>query len=174
MTGLLVFMVSSPSMADGYAHKISAEKVTFEWTVNGPAIDIRISAPTTGWVGIGFNPTEKMKDANYIIGYVAKGKATISDDYGKSERSHEEDTKAGGTKDVTAVSGSESNGTTTLAFTVPLNSGDSKDQVLDINGDTTVLLAYGSGRDSVKARHMKHYMFRVNLSTGAFKDIHNH
>lgn len=157
-----------------YDHKITSKKISFEWKINGANIDIKISAPTTGWVGIGFNPSKQMKDANYIIGYVKKGKVKITDDYGKSKKTHAKDTKAGGKKDVTGVSGSEENGMTTIVFTIPLDSGDTKDQALDINGDTTVLLAYGAGRDSFKSRHKVHDILSVNLSSGKYKNIHKH
>lgn len=174
MTGFLAALISGPAVADDYAHKITDKKVHFEWTVKGTSIDIRISAPTTGWVGIGFNPSEMMKDANFIVGYVKDGTAEVRDDYGKTNRTHESDTKDGGTDNVTAVSGNEANGTTTLSFTIPLNSGDSKDRPLDVNGDTTVLLAYGSGRDGFKSRHKEHFGLSVNLSTGEYKDTHRH
>lgn len=164
----------SPVAAGDYEHKITEKKIVFEWKLNGPNIDIKLSAPTTGWVGIGFNPSEKMKDANFIVGYVKKGKVMITDDYGKTKTTHSKDTKGGGKKDVSGMSGSEENGVTTIAFTIPLNSGDSLDSPLDINGDTTVLLAYGAGRDSFKSRHKVHAVLKVNLSTGTFKDIHNH
>lgn len=171
---ILMTWLALPALAADYAHKITSKDMDFEWTVKGPSIDIRLTAPTESWVGIGFNPSSKMKDANFIVGYVKNGKVTVSDDYGSGHRTHESDTKAGGSDDVTAVSGSESGGKTTIAFTIPLNSGDSKDQALDVNGETTVLLAYGSGRDSFRSRHKEHYILSVNLSTGAYKDIHNH
>ena len=169
----LFFSGITPVAAD-YDHKLTSKKITFEWKVNGANIDIRISAPTTGWVGVGFNPSKQMKDANFILGYVKKGKVKVTDDYGKSNKTHGKDSKAGGKKDVTGISGSEENGATTIAFTMPINSGDSKDKALDINGDTTVLLAFGAGRDSFKSRHKVHEILSVNLSSGAFKNIHKH
>lgn len=175
-TLLATFLISGMATvtAADYDHKLTSKKITFEWKINGANIDIRLSAPTKGWVGIGFNPSTQMKDANFIVGYVKNGKVKVTDDYGKSKKTHEKDSKAGGRKDVTGISGSEENGATTIAFTIPLNSGDSKDKALDINGDTTVLLAFGAGRDSFKSRHKVHEILSVNLSSGVFKNIHKH
>lgn len=172
--GIMIVSGSLPVTASAYDHKITEKKITFEWKVNGANIDIRLSAPTTGWVGIGFNPTDQMKDANFIVGYVKKGKVKVSDDYGKTKKTHSKDTKAGGKKDVTGISGGEENGVTTIVFTIPLDSGDAKDKALDINGVTTVLLAYGAGRDSFKSRHKVHAVLSVNLSSGEFKNSHKH
>lgn len=176
LTILSTLLISgmTPVAAADYDHTLTSKKITFEWKINGANIDIRLSAPTKGWVGVGFNPSKQMKDANFIIGYVKNGKVKVTDDYGKSNKTHGKDSKAGGKKDVTGISGSEENGATTIAFTIPLNSGDSKDKALDINADTTVLLAYGSGRDSFKSRHKVHEILNVNLASGAFKNNHKH
>ena len=44
--------------------------------------------------------------------------------------------------------GKRENGTTEIAFTIPLKSGDPRDREITPDGDTTVLLAYGAGNDS--------------------------
>jgi DOMON domain len=156
-------------MAAEYAHEITEKKITFAWTVNGENIDIKISAKTTGWVAVGFNPSEKMQDANIIIGYVKKNKVVISDDFGSEANIHKKDTKAGGKNNISNKSGSETGGITTLEFTIPLNSGDPKDRVIIPDGNTTVLLAYGAGRDSFLTKHAIRVSKTVNLSTGAIQ-----
>lgn len=79
-----------------YKHSAAIEQITFSWTVEGELLHIKLSAKTTGWVGVGFNPTKDMKDANFILGYVKKGKVKLRDDYGSSLRKHSKDTKDGG------------------------------------------------------------------------------
>lgn len=41
------------------------------WTWKESAIELTVSAPTTGWVSVGFDATSAMKDADIIIGYVS-------------------------------------------------------------------------------------------------------
>jgi hypothetical protein len=151
-----------------YSHKIDVEKISFHWEVDGTVLHVKLVAKTTGWVGIGFNPTESMKDANLILGYVKNGKAKTTDEYGISINKHQADSKIGGQKNVSNVAGKEENGTTEIRFTIALNSGDTKDKPLSIDTKTIVLLAYGAGRDSFKAKHKFRIALKVNLKTGEF------
>lgn len=162
----VVFLFVSAVGAAEYSHKITKKAMDFEWTVNGENLDVRISAKTEGWVAIGFNPSHDMRDANIIMGYVKDGKVKVSDEFGTSDTSHDSDVKLGGTENVSNISGKEENGTTTIAFTIPLSSGDQKDNPIVVNGETVVIMAHGAGRDSFNTRHEARTMYKVNLSTG--------
>jgi hypothetical protein len=149
-----------------YEHQVKAKKMSFSWKVTGDILAVKISAPTRGWVGIGFNPSKKMKDANFILGYVKKGEAKIIDEFGTATTKHSSDKKLGGTPDVTLAGGKEEGGVTTIEFTLPLNSTDTYDSSLDVNGETLVLLAYGPDRDSFKTKHKYRVALKVNLASG--------
>ena len=167
---LLLLGLATTGFAAGYAHSIQSpnQKITFSWTVEGDRLAIKVSAKTKGWVGVGFNPSRMMKDANFIIGYVRDGKVKLTDQFGKTNFSHAEDTSAGGMRNVTPVGGEEKDGMTSLEYTIPLDSGDSHDRKLDIKGDTTLLLAYGA-QDNLFMKHQYHTEMVVNLSTGEVK-----
>jgi hypothetical protein len=165
---LLTAIVSGVSAAN-YEHEVKAKKMTFSWKIDGDTLAAKISAKTKGWVGIGFNPSEKMKGADFILGYVKKGKAKIIDEYGVDKTKHSSDKKLGGTSDALLVAGTEEDGITTIEFTIPLKSADKNDTVIDVNGDTIVLLAYGPDRDSFKTKHKFRTALTVNLATGASK-----
>ena len=155
--------------ATEYKHEVTDKKISFAWAIEGDKGDklaVKIAAETDGWVGIGFNPVEKMQGANFILGYVKKGEAKIIDHFGNDETKHESDTKREGTTDAILVGGTEIDGVTTIEFTMPLDSGDKNDSKIDVNGDTIVLLAYGAGRDSFKSKHKYRNALIVNLSTG--------
>lgn len=171
-TACVIFTLSilwNHAWADGYDHKINVEKMNFEWKVDSTNLNIRLSAKTTGWIGIGFSPTHKMKDANIIVAYVKKGKVKITDEFGLSGTVHAKDSKHGGKKDITSVSGTEENSMTTVSFTIPMNSADPKDKPINIKDDTSIILAYGAGRDSFRSRHVFSTTLKVNLDTGAYK-----
>ncbi len=153
--------------AGQYDYEVKDKKISFAWKVDGDKLAVKLAAETDGWVGIGFNPSKEMKDANFILGYVKDGETKIVDEFGDSESSHAPDEKLGGTTDVTLVGGTETGGMTTVEFTMPLKSADKNDGTLNVNGDTIVLLAYGSGRDSFKTKHTYRTALKVNLSTGA-------
>jgi hypothetical protein len=162
-------LLSAPLQAADYQHSLTVDKMTFDWSVAGENLAIRLSAPTTGWVAVGFHPTDMMKDANLIIGYVKEGKVEITDDFGSQPTLHTNDTKKGGQENVTVIGGSETGNTTTVEFSIPLNSGDANDGVIDPKADTVVMLAYGPDRDSTKLKHQFVKTVTVNLGSGAQK-----
>jgi hypothetical protein len=155
--------------AADYKHTIEAKDISFSWTIDGDKLAGKIAAKTDGWVGVGFNPSDKMKDANFVIGYVKDGETKMIDEYGTTPTGHKNDEELGGKTDVTLVGGTEEGGMTTIEFVMPLQSGDEKDGSLVVDGDTVVLLAYGSGRDSFKSKHKFRTAITVNLGTGAVK-----
>ncbi len=162
-----MFALSTTSLlATEYAHEFSDKKMSVAWSVTGDTLAVKMSASTEGWVGVGFNPTDQMKDANFVLGYVKKGKAKIIDEFGTEANKHSSDKKLGGSVDATLVAGIEEGGVTTIEFTMPLNSADKNDTKIDVNGETIILLAYGAGRDSFKSKHKYRATFKVNLSTG--------
>jgi hypothetical protein len=169
---LTVMWTAGPCLSQtDYDHKITAGNVEFEWKLAGDTIQIRLSAKTDGWVGIGFNPTTRMKDANFIIGYVKGGKVTVTDHYGSTERQHQKDSKGGGERHVENVSGKEENGATEISFTIPVDSGEPKDRPIWIDRENTILLAYGAGRDSFRTKHVFRTVLKVNLQTGEFEKV---
>jgi hypothetical protein len=166
----LVFLLGTGvCFAAEYDHETKAGPMTFAWKVTDSDLLIKVSGETTGWVGVGFNPTEQMKGADYILGYVKDGKVELRDDYGDELRNHSEDEKLGGTSNFTVIGGEEKGGTTVLEFSIPLNSSDSFDTVIDPQGETVVLLAFGGKRDSFISKHKFRTAITVNLSSGTVK-----
>lgn len=164
--GLLLCGTVTTLQAAQYDHEVKDKKITFAWKVDGDKLAVKLAAETEGWMGIGFNPSTEMKDANFILAYVKDGETKIIDEFGDSDTSHVADEKLGGTADVALVGGTEVGGLTTVEFTIPLKSADKNDREINVNGDTVVLLAYGS-RDSFKTKHTYRTALKVNLSTGA-------
>jgi hypothetical protein len=167
--GLFFGVGVASAIAADYAHEVKVKDMTFAWTVDGDKLAVKVAAPTDGWVGIGFNPTEAMKGANIVMGYVKNGKVKIVDEFGDQETGHSIDTKLGGSEDVTVIGGSEEGGVTTLEFAIPLDSGDKSDNVINVNSDTKIILAYGAGRDSFLPRHKFRTSIVVNLGSGAMQ-----
>ena len=126
---------------------VTVEGIEFQWRTDDEFLYINLYAPTTGWISVGFDPSNQMADANIIIGYVDEfGEVEIRDDYGTSATSHASDLSLGGTDDVDSdtIYGSEVDGTTMLHFKIPLNSGDMYDKELIPGNTYTIILAYGS------------------------------
>ncbi|MDP8267444.1 MAG: DOMON domain-containing protein [Candidatus Tenebribacter davisii] len=124
---------------------VTVEGIELQWRTDDEFLYVNVSAPTTGWVAVGFDPTNQMADANIIIGYVNDGgEVIIRDDFGTSGTSHASDESLGGMDDIADHYGMEENGTTMLHFRIPLNSGDMYDKVLVPGNNYNIILAYGS------------------------------
>lgn len=147
---------TEPEQGEGDWQEYSAGDFLFEWQFeDSPAsLRLRVTAPTTGWVSVGFDPTSMMENANLLIGYVEGGTAYIRDDYGTGQFSHASDVSLGGTDDAEIISGSESSGETVLEFRIPLDSGDQYDKILTQGSTYTLIFAYGQdGADDFTSYH---------------------
>lgn len=133
--------------ASGGEKTVEAGEFTLSWSVENENAVFTLKAPTEGWVAVGFHPERMMKDANLIIGYVENGTASVRDDFGDWYTSHSSDRSQGGSDDVTNVSGTENAGSTTISFTLPLDSGDQYDQPLVPGEKVDIIFAYGSSDD---------------------------
>jgi len=167
---LVVFMLCMPFAVSAmeFTHKVDVDNMTFQWKMDGDSLHVGLKAKTASWVGIGFNPTDGMKGANFILGYVKNGKVKITDHYGTTARQHSKDSKSGGQNNISNAAGNEAGGFTEISFTIPLNSGDAKDGVIMPDKENVVLLAYGPGRDSFKTRHAFKTALKIDLATGKF------
>jgi len=158
---------SAAPPVDSNEFKTVTGPVNFAWALDGENLHVKISAETTGWVAVGFNPEAAMKGANFILGAVnAQGQVLITDHFGTGYTKHEEDTAIGGTSDISKVYGSEKERVTEIGFTIPLDSGDMMDKPIDPEKPTTVLLAHSAALDKFTTRHKYHGQIIVNLTTG--------
>ena len=133
---------------------MAGENWSFSWKFLSDEIEFTVTAPTTGWVAIGFNPSRMMKDAHYILGYVENGQLVVRDDYGNGNTTHVSDDTLGGTQNVRAIRGTEDQGVTTIVFALPLDSGDQFDEVFTQGTSYKVLLAHGAeNADNFTAKH---------------------
>lgn len=161
---VLAAVLVVPAGAQGW-QELTTGGFTLKWaTVPGDSLAVELTAPTTGWVAVGFDPQTIMLGANIIIGYVASGTPTLRDDYGWQTTSHRDDLLLDGTRDLTVDGGTEASGSTTIMFTIPLNSGDVNDTVLDPGSSYPVILAMGpNGADDFTTQHSTVAMGQITL-----------
>lgn len=147
--------------ANGFK-KVEVKDFVFQWRILGENIDIILSAPTTGWIAVGFDPSRMMKDADILIGYVENNEVFMRDDFGAGNTKHKADTELGGTDDITITGGSEIDGKTTLEFSIPLNSRDSNDRILEQGEEYKLIFAYGK-KDDFVSYHKTRTSLKVTL-----------
>jgi uncharacterized membrane protein len=135
-------------------NRVENRGFTLMWKVNGSNLDVRVRCATTGWIGVGFGTTGTMMGSDIKIGFIRNGKPVILDSWGNAPDSHESKVTLGGKSTITDITGSESNGVTTLGFTRPLNPGSRNDVVLVPGNEYTVIMAHGpEGIKDFKSYH---------------------
>lgn len=129
----------------------SYQGFTLRWRVQGSDLEVELEGPSTGWVAVGFAGSYMMHDSNIIIGAVSGSSVNIRDDFGIDSNTHVSDSNLqGGEQNVFDKSGSEGSGTTTIAFTTPLDSGDLYDNALSEGQTYNVVLICGQdGNDNL-------------------------
>lgn len=168
---LAVLLLMVPVAGAQVWQEVVVDGFTLNWaTVIGDMLSVKLSAPTTGWLSVGFDPTQQMLDANIIIGYVESATPFLRDDFGWQATSHRADTLLGGTNDVTIDGGTEAGGTTQIEFTIPLDSGDPKDRELIVGNLYTVIFARsGDGEDNFSAPHAVTSSAQIEISALALE-----
>ncbi|MGC9357859.1 MAG: DOMON domain-containing protein [Anaerolineae bacterium] len=142
-------------VSDGeYTDEAEFNPVSLWWRHDGEFLYLAMAAETTGWVSIGIEPSLGMKDANFLLGYVAEGETQIWDAFGTavSGANHPPDTELGGTDDIVAFGGSEEEGRTLIEVQIPLDSGDEYDHPLEPGSTYRVIVALGRS-DEFDAYH---------------------
>lgn len=159
--GVLLVAIAFSAAAQDWTETV-VEDMTVRHAIVGSELFLSVSAPTTGWVAIGFEPTRAMADANILIGYVDGNQVVVEDHYGNGIFSHRPDTRLGGDDNVTVIGGSETNRATTIEFSIPLNSGDQYDKVLTAGQTAHVILAWGAN-DNTGRQHRRRYSTTIQL-----------
>lgn len=142
-----VLIVGCGGDGDGDYNTKTVEGITFSWKTNDAedSLLVKLSATTVGMLMVGFDidPLSGLQGANIITGYVVGDTVYIRDNIGTGEEAYLPDTVYGGTDDVADKAGTE-NGGTEISFTIPLNSGDPNDVVLEVGESYLIFLAWGN------------------------------
>ena len=142
-------------IADGeYSKMQSFGEIEVYSRIDGNKARLALKAKTNGFVAIGFDPSDKMKDADIILGFVKEGKAVVFDMFSNGATGpHPADDQQGGNNDVTVFGGSTKNGVTIIEFERNLLTGDPKDKEMKI-GDNKIIWSVGD-EGSPAAKHVK-------------------
>jgi hypothetical protein len=132
------------------------------WKIEGQFLFIGIKAKTTGWVALGFNATSKLKDVDYVFGWVSNGKASVSDEYSEDYHGqHQTDVSLGGKVDLTEFGGQEDSSYTVIEFKRALVTGDAFDASIS-PGDLSIIWAYASS-DNISTAHSRRGYGQIHI-----------
>lgn len=142
----LVDGLVSPGEYD-YSESFENGTVTVSWTLGESLAWFAMSAPTTGWVALGFGAEGMMQDADMAIGWVeGDGRVFVLDCFSLGPYGpHPPDTELGGKDDLVAFAAIEKDGVTTIEFSRPIAAIDAYDKPI-VPGEPYIW-AYGPTDD---------------------------
>jgi hypothetical protein len=145
-----------------YLGEMLSGNFEIRWLKNDKTAYFGIRAKTGGWVAVGFSPSDRMKDADMVLGFVNDGQTTVTDQFSTGTFGpHNTDVELGGTDDILESGGREDGGFTTIEFSRPLNTGDQYDKEL-FPGKTEIIWAYGT-TDNIDRQHITRGQGEIDL-----------
>jgi len=154
----VVWAADGVIVADEYSNSLDQGTYKLYWSSTEDTIRVAMQATAEGWVALGLQPGQRMKDADVILGMVVDGEALVLDSYSSGDFGpHKADSEFGGTDDVVVAEGTESGGTTTIEFERALDTGDSYDIALERGVAIGIIWAYGSTDDEGQRHSTRGY-----------------
>lgn len=127
-----------------YTHDLSEESIT-----------ITLSAPTTGWVALGFNNEDDIVGSDLIMLRIKDGQIEGQDLFVKGHGDPRKDESLGGTQDIEILHGEEKNGVTSITFKRSLRATDYTDFSLEKGAPLWIILAYSVDDDFAHHSRMR-------------------
>ncbi|NOS55261.1 MAG: hypothetical protein HOP37_03285 [Cyclobacteriaceae bacterium] len=121
--------------------------MTFQWRFEKDHLQCQATAPTNGWVAIGFNTKDELSGTNLIMGAVEQDYVTVDDRFIVKPGDHKSILDLGGSEALTQRVGKEENGTTTISFSIPLSVNDKFHHDLQESKEYYVIMAFSQEDD---------------------------
>jgi hypothetical protein len=122
--------------------KVEKNNMLVRWKVQETTILMEVSAPTNGWVAIGFNTKEGLSGTNLIMACVKDGKVVVEDYYTKKPGDYKPILQLGGQNGISNIDGEEQTAFTKVTFELALNLKDGFHHTLKKDGEYYLLMAY--------------------------------
>lgn len=125
------------------------------WKDDAQDLYMAMKAKTLGWIAVGYEPTEWMKDSDIVLGYVQGGNfTTVLDQYSTGNYGpHVPDTELGGTNDILEYGGRAENGYTVIEFMRKMNTGDKYDKAF-VSGQAVPMIWSLSDSNFTEVKHV--------------------
>jgi hypothetical protein len=140
----------------------SVNGMIFQWAFDKDNLHCKATAPTTGWVAIGFNTKDELSGTNLIMGAVEQDFVTIDDRFIIRPGNHKSITELGGSEALTQRTGSEFGNHTTISFSIPLSVNDKFHHELREGEEYYVLMAF-SQEDDFQHHSMTRTTVKIKL-----------
>lgn len=126
---------------------IEKNGMTVSWQFQNDRIYFTMTAPTTGWITIGFNASTNITGAYLIMGNVIKGKANVVEHYVHSPGNYKSLLELGVEPQIINVSGNQNNNETSISFSLPIKAANKYQKPLAEGYSYTLILAFSMEDD---------------------------
>ncbi len=133
--------------------------MTVSWKYEDNSIYFEMTAPTEGWIAIGFNPDAGITGTYLLMGRVVNGKAEVVEHYTVSPGNYKAINILGDAIAVQDVSGEENSNSTTIRFSLPMETDGKYQRNMIADTPYQMLLAYSRDDD-----FQHHSMMRTSVS----------
>ena len=145
----------------------SGGEMGISWKNDQEYLYMALNATTDGWLAIGFEPLEWMKNADIILASVDAGKAKVLDEYSTGNYGpHVEDTMLGGTSDIAEFGGRKAAGRTVIELKRKLNTGDKFDKAFSPGQTISIIWALSNNPDTSPKHNIAYGEGIIILTTG--------
>lgn len=160
---LAFFMV--PFVLPSQKGPIHVGGMYMEYEIIKDSVTISLKAPTTGWVGIGFNHENNIVGSDLLLFHVVDDQVEGKDMFVKGIGNPQEDIMLNGRTSFQLLFGKEENRQTYIQFRIPLNNSDQYDFKHALSEPFWLILAYSTHDEfdhhSIMRRHIP-FVFESN------------
>jgi hypothetical protein len=126
----------------------SGGNLQISWKSDKEFLYLALNGSTDGWLAIGFEPLEWMKNADIILASVQGSKVIVLDEYCTGNYGpHIEDTMLGGTNDIAEFAGSKKAGRSVIELKRRLDTKDKFDKALSPGQSISIIWAMSKDAD---------------------------
>ncbi|MFK7926305.1 MAG: DOMON domain-containing protein [Bacteroidia bacterium] len=160
LINLIIISLASIMMQE--PNQVSRNNMEVSWKYDAQRIWIEMSAPTDGWLAIGFNESQEITGNYLLMGRVRDGRAELVEYRTIAAGNYQSITQLGGSIQIADVEGEESGDTTSIKFSLPLEAVDRYRKDLTQGNEYVLLLAF-SREDDFQHHSMMRTSIEINL-----------
>lgn len=159
LIGIAIWLAAHSLMLPEQRPSLEVNGMKVKWVIKDKHIQFELSAPTKGWLAIGFNETEALPNTYLVMACVVHGKVMVVEHKTLAPGNYQPITALGGQASVVLLGGKEQDNATTVQFSIPQQVADGFHKRLLPGSKWHLLMAY-SREDDFK----HHSMMRSNIA----------
>ncbi|MEO9475169.1 MAG: DOMON domain-containing protein [Cyclobacteriaceae bacterium] len=141
---------------------VERNRMKVQWQHDQRFLELTMSAPTKGWVAIGFNELDELKDAYLIMGAVRNGKVNVEEHYVFASGDYRSFEEIKFSSHLSGISGDEGQSGTNISFKLPADMMTKYTKLLS-EGATFYLIMAFSQEDDFRHHSVMRTSIKIKL-----------